>query len=201
MTDIRLSARPTLAGAVWPERQSVNARAMRAVLLALLGSGMLALSSKVAVPFLPVPMTLQSLVVLLIGASFGSRLAVATVVLYLVEGMIGLPVFTGTPERGIGLTYMVGPTGGYLLGWVATAAIVGALAERGADRAIGRLFPAMLVGNAVAFVCGFAWLAHLLGADAALRVGVLPFLPGDLVKTLLAAMLVPAVWGMLAKPR
>lgn len=201
MTDIRLPARPTLAGAVWPERQSVNARAMRAVLLALAGSGVLALASKVSVPFIPVPMTLQSLFILLIGAAFGSRLAVATVLVYLAEGALGLPVFTGTPERGIGLAYMMGPTGGYLAGWLLTAAIVGVFAERGADRSFGLLFGAMLAGNAASFACGFAWLAHLIGADAAFRLGVVPFLFGDLVKTLLAAVLLPAIWGVIAKPR
>ncbi len=201
MTDIRFPVLPTLAGAVWPEQSSLNARAMRAVLLTLIGSGLLTLSARIAVPFVPVPLTLQTLAVLLIGASFGARLGTATVLLYLVEGAIGLPVFAGTPEHGIGIAYMMGKTGGYLLGYVAAAAIVGFLAERGADRSFGKLFGAMVVAEIVIFGLGFAWLSRFIGTSAAFSFGVVPFLPGDAVKTLLAAMLVPAVWGMLAKRR
>ena len=201
MTDIRFPIRPTLAGAVWPEKQSVNARAMRAVLLALVGTGILTLSAKIAVPFVPVPMTLQSLAVLLIGAIFGARLGSATVALYLVEGAIGLPVFTGTPAHGIGLAYMAGSTGGFLAGFAVAAALVGWFAERGADHSFARLLGAMLMGEVAIFGLGYAWLAHLIGPDAALNYGVLPFIPGDIVKTVLAALLVPALWSVLAKAR
>ena len=201
MTDVRFPVRPTLAGAVWPEQSSLNARAMRAVLLTLIGSGLLTLSARIAVPFVPVPLTLQTLAVLLIGACFGARLGTATVLLYLLEGAIGLPVFAGTPEHGIGVAYMMGKTGGYLLGYVVAVAIVGFLAERGADRSFGKLFGAMALGEIAIFGLGFAWLAQFIGTGPALSFGVMPFLPGDAVKTLLAAMLVPAVWSMMTKRR
>ena len=200
MTDIRFPVRPTLAGAVWPEQASINARAMRAVLLGLAGSGLLALSAHVSVPFLPVPMTLQTLAVVLIGAAFGARLGAATVVLYLAEGAIGLPVFAGA-QVGIGFGYLMGPTGGYLVGYVLAAAIVGFFAERGADRSFVKLLGAILAAEIVTFGLGFAWLAHFIGPNAALSAGVLPFLLGDAVKIILAALLVPAVWSVMAKRR
>lgn len=201
MTDIRLSARPTLMGAVWPEQASTGARAMRAVLLAMIGSGLLALAARISVPFIPVPLTLQTLVVLLLGAVLGARLAAGTALLYLAEGAAGLPVFAGTPEHGIGLAYMMGPTGGYLVGYVIAMGLIGWFAERGADRSAARLGAAMLAGQVVIFGLGFAWLAHLIGAPSAFKFGVLPFIAGDLVKTLLAALLVPAVWRMMVKIR
>ncbi len=201
MSDLRFPVRPTLAGAVWPEQTSSGSRVARAVLLALVGSAVLALSARIAVPFWPVPMTLQTLAVLLIGAVFGTRLAVATVLLYLVEGAMGLPVLAGTPQHGIGLPYMIGPTGGYLVGYIVAAAIVGWFAERGADRSFARLLGAMAVGDVVVFVLGFAWLAHLVGRTSAFELGVVPFIAGDAIKTLLAALLVPSVWSLLAKRR
>ena len=119
---------PTLAHRLWP---ADSGRAvLRAVLLALFGSLLLWVSAKVQVPFYPVPMTFQGAVVLLIGLAYGPRLAAATLLLYLAEGAVGLPVFAGTPERGIGLAYMVGPTGGYLAGFLAAAVIAGWTAER-----------------------------------------------------------------------
>lgn len=201
MTDIRLQARPTLMGAVWPEQSSAGARTLRAILLAMIGSGILALSSRISVPFIPVPLTLQTLAVLLLGAVLGARLAAATAVLYLAEGAAGLPVFAGTPEHGIGLAYMLGSTGGYLLGYVVAMSVVGWWAERGADRSFPRLLGAMALGEIIIFGFGFAWLAHLIGVEPAFRLGVLPFIVGDTVKTVLAALVVPAVWGMMAKAR
>ena len=201
MTDVRFPVRPTLAGAVWPEQASTASRAARAVLLALVGSAVLTLSARLSVPFWPVPMTLQSLAVLLIGAGFGLRLGAATVVLYLLEGAVGLPVFAGTPMHGLGLAYMMGPTGGYLIGFLAAAALVGFCAERGADRSVPKLLGAMTLGHVVLFGFGYAWLAHLLGKDLAFTAGVEPFILGTVVKTLLAGLVVPAVWQLMAKRR
>ncbi len=199
MTDIRirLPAHPTLAGAVWPEQASPGLRLARASLLALVGSAVLALSAKLSVPFYPVPLTLQSLAVLLIGAAFGSRLGAATVALYLVEGALGLPVFAGS--TGLGLAYMAGPTGGYLVGFVLAAYAVGFFAERGADRSVPQLLGAMTLGHAILFAAGYAWLAHLIGAEKAWVAGVLPFIIGTLVKTLLGALLVPSVWRLVSR--
>ncbi len=112
-------------------------------------------------------MSLQTLAVFLIAIAFGSRLAVATLLLYLAEGAFGLPVFQGTPEKGIGLAYMVGPTGGYLLGFLAAAAIVGLAADRGFDRNPLKLFAAVLVAEAVMMAFGFGWLSTLIGAEKA----------------------------------
>ena len=201
MSDIRFPLRPTLVGAVWPEQASAGQRAARGLLVALVGSALMALSAKMSVPFYPVPVTMQSLAVLLIGAAFGSRLGTVAMVLYLVEGAFGLPVFAGTPAHGIGIAYMMGPTGGYLLGYVPAAAAVGFFAERGADRSMPRLLGAMALGHLILFATGYAWLAHLIGTEAAVAGGVTPFILGTIVKTLLGALLVPSVWSLMARRR
>ena len=131
-------------------------------------------------------MTLQTLAVLTLGALFGARLAAATVALYLGEGLIGLPVFAGAVA---GPAYVAGPTGGYLVGFLLAAALVGWLAERGWTRGWLLALAAMTLGHVVIFVAGFAWLAPALGAGKAWAVGVAPFAAATLAKTLLAAAL------------
>ncbi len=169
--------------------------------LAIVGSLILWASAKVHVPFWPVPMTLQTGAVALIAAAYGSRLGLATVVLYLLEGAIGIPVFSATPERGIGLPYMLGTTGGFLVGFAVEAFVIGWLAERGLDRNPLKLFGVMILGDAIVFVLGVAWLAwfaalasgaHGIGLAAAFSNGVVPFVLGDIVKLALAAALVSA---------
>ena len=201
-----ISPSRALATAVWPA--GVN-RAVKAVILVLAGTAILAISAKIKVPFWPVPMTLQTLAVLLIGAAYGSRLAVATVLAYIAEGMLGLPVFTNTPPAIAGPLYMLGPTAGFIMSWVLVAAIVGLATDRGWDRSPLRLGAAMLFAVAVQFVMGFAWLAwfaHLpngaagIGMATAFAGGVAPFLLGDALKVVLAALLIPASWT-LVKPR
>jgi|SRR5437763_2968715 biotin transport system substrate-specific component len=189
----QIDAVPTFIAAMWPARTSAW---LRLAVLALLGSLALTLSAKLQVPFYPVPMTMQSLVVLLIGLAFGWRLGTATVLLYLAEGLVGLPVFAGTPEKGIGLAYMVGPTGGYLVGFIFGAAFLGWLAERGWDRSPWRTALALSLGHALLFAPGVAWLAFLIGWPKAVAFGLTPFLWGSLVKTALGAALVPAAWAM-----
>lgn len=201
MTDLRVPTRPTLAGAAWPVQSSARLRAARAILLALVGSALMALSAKLSVPFYPVPMSMQSFTVVVLGAAFGARLGAASMALYLVEGAAGLPVFADTPMHGLGIAYMMGPTGGYLIGFVLAAAIVGYFAERGADRSVAQMLGAMTLGHVVLFVTGFAWLAHLIGPDRAFLGGVLPFILGSVLKILLAALLVPAVWNLMARRR
>lgn len=191
--------RNTLASTIWPAEGDLSAP-LRAVILAVVGTALLTLSAKLKVPFYPVPMTMQSLVVLVIGATYGWRLGAATVALYLVEGALGLPVFADTPERGIGLPYMLGPTGGYLVGFVLAAGVVGWLAERGWDRSVPLTFAAMAVGHAVLFAAGFAWLATLIGPDKAWTLGVVPFALATLLKTALGAVLVPALWNLVRRP-
>jgi biotin transport system substrate-specific component len=189
-----VNATPTFIGAIWPQQA---AKGFRIGALALAGSLALAASAKLQVPFYPVPMTMQSLVVLLIGVAFGWRLGVATVLVYLVEGLLGLPVFAGTPEKGIGLAYMAGPTGGYLLGFVLAAALTGWLAERGWDRSLWRTALALSLGHAALFLTGLAWLAVFVGWSRAVEFGLTPFLAGSLVKTALGVALVRAGWAML----
>jgi biotin transport system substrate-specific component len=178
-------APPTIVDALWPA--SGTSRTLRAVLLVLLGSALLIVSAKVQVPFYPVPMTLQTLVVLLLGLALGWRLAFATVLLYLAQGAIGLPVFAGTPEKGIGLAYMLGPTGGYLVGFALAAAVTGWIA--GHRRDFLALVAAALAGTATIWICGLLWLATLVGFQQAIALGLVPFLLGDLVKAALAVAL------------
>jgi biotin transport system substrate-specific component len=161
------------------------------VVTVVIGAALLALSAKVQVPFWPVPMTMQTLVVLLLGTAYGARLGVATVLLYLVEGAVGLPVFAGA---GAGPGYMAGPTAGYLVGFVAAAWLAGTLAERGWDRSLVGVTAAMALGHALVFVPGIAWLATFLGTEQALAVGLLPFIGATVLKTLLGAGLMQAAW-------
>lgn len=165
--------------------------------LVVLGTLLLTLAAKTRVVLGPVDMSLQTLAVIVIAASFGLRLAVATLLLYLVEGALGLPVFQGTPERGIGLAYMLGTTGGYLAGFVVMAAIVGWAADRGWDRDPLKLFAAAVVADAVMLAMGYGWLAAIIGSEKAWFGGVAPFLVPDLIKAALAAALVPAVWTLI----
>lgn len=164
--------------------------------LVLAGSLLLALSAKAQVP-LYVPITLQSLVVLVLAASFGARLAALTIGLYLLQGAAGLPVFAGTPEKGIGLAYMMGPTGGFLVGFLLAGLLVGWLAERGMTRNVPRAILTMALGHAVLFACGILWLSRLIGFEAAFAVGFAPFYAATAIKTALAAALLPAAhWAV-----
>ena len=171
----------------------------RNVLLAIAGSIALWVSAKVQIPFVPVPMTLQTLVVLIIGMAYGWRLGGATVALYLAQGAVGLPVFAGTPEKGIGLAYMIGPTGGFLLGFVLAAIAVGYLAERGWDRNIFTTAGAMLIGNALIYLPGLFWLSSIIGWDKSIEFGIKPFLVADLFKLVLAALFMPMIWNTVKK--
>jgi len=145
-----------------------------------------------------VPMTMQTLVVLVIGAAYGWRLGGATVALYLVEGAWGLPVFAG-PVAGIG--YMAGPTGGFLMGFLAAAMVTGLMAERGWARSLGRVLAMMAGGHAVIFVFGLAWLAPMFQFDfgRAWAAGVAPFYAATVLKTALAAALMQAGWMTVAR--
>lgn len=183
----------TLVDAVLPAR-----RAVHNVVLVLVGTALIALSARAAIPlpFSPVPVTLQTFTVLLAGLLFGSRLGALTLLVYLAEGLVGLPVFAfglGGPAA------FLGPTGGYLVGFVFAAAVAGWLAEHGWDRRRHTTFLAMLIGNLVIYLFGVAWLSHLLPLRDALVQGVLPFLPGDLAKIAMAVAAVPASWTVLRR--
>ncbi len=183
----------TLLDVLWRDRTL-----LRNIALIIAGSLLLTLSAKIKVPFYPVPMTMQTLAVMLIGFTFGWRMAGATVLFYLAQGAFGLPVFAGTPEKGIGLAYMMGPTGGYLLGFVLAAVLCGWLAERGWDRSPLRLVAAMILANGVIYALGVAWLGSVVGWDKpVLAWGMIPFLYGDLLKIVLGAGLLTAGWKLL----
>jgi biotin transport system substrate-specific component len=188
--------RRSLAAIAWPARADGFSGALRATVLVALGTALLTLSAKVNLPLPFVPMTLQTLVVLMIGAAYGSRLGTATMIAYLAEGAIGLPVFAGPVG---GLAPLVGPTAGYLFGFVAAAFITGWFAERGWDGSVTRLFVAMGLGHVAILGLGFAWLAFglHLGVEKAWLVGILPFIAASLVKNALGAALLPALRHLL----
>ncbi|MER8956272.1 biotin transporter BioY [Mesorhizobium sp. M0833] len=194
---IATTMRPLISLAL-PEKGA--ARLAGQLLLAFAGTLLLVLSAKTKVMLGPVDISMQTLAVFLIAASFGMRLGVATLLLYMAEGAMGFPVFQSTPEKGIGIAYMLGSTGGYLAGFVVMAAIVGWAADRGWDRHPIKLFNAMLVAEIVMMAMGFAWLALLIGPEKSWQFGVVPFIVGDLIKVALAASLVPAVWSLLKRP-
>lgn len=181
-----------LAAALWPNRSDGFTGALRAIVLIVAGTVLLTLSAKIKLPLPYVPMTLQTLVVLLIGAAYGWRLGVATVIAYLGEGAAGLPVFAGPVG---GLAPLVGPTAGYLFGFVAAAFITGWLSERGWDRSVPRLFVAMGMGHIIILAAGFGWLAFgvRLGVEKAWLVGVVPFIAASVIKNSLGAVLIPAM--------
>jgi len=165
----------------------------------LFGVCLLTLSAKIKVPFWPVPMTMQTLVVLMLGMTYGSRMAAGTVLAYLLAGAAGFPVLAGTPERGIGLAYMMGPTGGFLIGFLISAWLVGFLAERGFDRSLWLCAIAMLAGHAIISLSGVVWLAALLGTAKAIQVGFVPFLASSVLKTALGAVAMPLIWRIVER--
>ena len=192
----------TLAQILWPVqvRQNNFRGAARAAALAFGGAAALFASAKIQIPFYPVPQTLQTMLVLLIGMAFGAKLGAASVILYLAAGAGGLPVFAGTPEKGIGLAYMAGPTGGYLAGFILAAAACGALAQAGWGKRLWTTAAAMILGNLIIYVCGVLWLGAVVGWDKpVLEWGVYPFLPGDAAKIVFAALALPPVCRAAAK--
>lgn len=193
-TTIALHPSPTLAAALWPRRHIVRNGS-----LALAGTLLLALSAKLQIPFWPIPMTMQTYVVLVLAMTYGWRLGGATMLLYLAEGALGLPVFAGTPEKGIGLAYMMGPTGGYLAGFVLATLAAGKLAERGWDRDWIRTGAAMLLGHALVFAAGVAWLATLVGYENAIALGFTPFVAATLAKVVLGLVTMPLAWLLVRK--
>jgi len=148
---------------------------------------------KIPLPFTPVPLTGQTFAVLLVGAALGAKRGFSSLGLYLVLGALGLPFFAGGQS---GLTYMVGPTLGYLVGFALAAYVVGLLAERGLERSIRTSILPFLAGTAIIYICGAGWLAVLFGAEKALALGVLPFLVGDAIKLLLAGAALPTAWKL-----
>ena len=156
------------------------------IFIALLGSILLAISSKVKIPFYPVPMTMQTLVVLLIGICFGWKLGIATVSLYLFEGIIGLPVFSGTPEKGVGLAYFMGPTMGYLIGFILAGYLAGRFIY---DNNYFLNFLKLTFAISFIYIFGMLWLGTLIGWDKPIfELGAKPFLLAEVLKILIATI-------------
>ena len=161
-----------------------QSKLLKCVFLALIGSIVLAVSSKIKIPFYPVPMTMQTFVVLIIGIGFGWKLGLATISLYLFEGLIGLPVFSGTPEKGIGFIYFTGPTMGYLLGFLVAVFISGKFIY---DNNLLKNFLKLLLATSFIYILGITWLGNLIGWDKPVfQLGAQPFLLAELLKILIA---------------
>ena len=176
------------------------------IFFALLGTVLLAVSSKINIPFYPVPMTMQTLVVLLIGVIFGCKLGVDTICLYLFEGIIGLPVFAGTPEKGIGLSYFTGPTMGYLIGFIPAVFFSGILKVHLKHSLIYRLtlnFALFVFSVSFIYIFGLIWLLNFVPVDKLWALGVMPFLPAEVLKVSILAIAVTIInkdnlsWGSL----
>ena len=168
-----------------------QSKLLKYVFLALIGSIILAVSSKIKIPFYPVPMTMQTFVVLMIGIVFGWKLGLATVSLYLFEGIIGLPVFSGTPEKGLGLVYFTGPTMGYLLGFLVAVYISG---KFNYDSNIIKNFFKLLLATSFIYILGMTWLGNLIGWDKPIfQLGAQPFLLAELFKILIVTFAISQI--------
>ena len=157
-----------------------NQKVIKYLLTIFLGSLLLTISAKIKIPFYPVPMTMQTFVVVLMGVTFGWKIGVATISLYLLEGIIGFPVFAGTPEKGLGLAYFMGPTMGYLIGFLFAAFLAGYLDLK---TNIFLIFLKLILSVSIIYILGILWLGHLIGWDKPLlELGLMPFLLAELFK-------------------
>ena len=157
-----------------------NQKVIKYLLTIFLGSLLLTISAKIKIPFYPVPMTMQTFVVVLMGVTFGWKIGVATISLYLLQGIIGFPVFAGTPEKGLGLIYFIGPTMGYLIGFLFAAFLAGYLNLK---TNIFLIFLKLILSVSIIYILGILWLGHLIGWDKPLlELGVMPFLLAELFK-------------------
>ena len=190
--------RSTLIAAIWPAEERFGW--LRAVCLVVVGSFLMALASKLSLPIGPVAISMQTFAVLVIGMAYGARLAGATVLVYLLEGLAGLPVFA---EPLAGPAVFAGPTAGYLIGFLFAAVAVGWLAERGWDRRLPTLIAALLIGIVLIYVPGLLWLGIVFMPDlqSTLVVGLTPFLVGDALKLILAAIVLPTAWHLVGRRR
>jgi biotin transport system substrate-specific component len=182
---------PTLLNRTLPRLD----RRLRDILLVISGSLIVAGLAQVRIqlPFTPVPITGQTFAVLLVGATLGSRRGATSLVLYLLLGLLGLPFFAGGAR---GYHVLLGPTGGYLVGFILAAFLVGLLAARGMDRRVPSALLAFLAGEAIIYLFGVAWLSFYLGLQHAITAGFLPFIIGDAIKLAAAGLVLPAAWAL-----
>jgi len=172
-------------------KQNTHSQIIKSIIIIFLGSLILAISAKIKIPFYPVPMTMQTFVVLLFGMSFGYKIGLATVLLYLVEGIIGLPVFSNSPERGVGLVYFTGPTMGYLIGFL-SACFLASFIKKKENYLI--IFLKLILAVSTIYFLGLLWLGMLIGWDKPLlEFGVVPFLPAEILKISLLTILAKKV--------
>ena len=168
-------------------KQNTQAQLIKSLMIIFVGSIILAISAKVKIPFYPVPMTMQTFIVLFIGMSFGYKIALATVTLYLVEGILGLPVFSNSPERGVGLVYFTGPTMGYLIGFL-SACFLASLIKIDDNYLI--ILLKLIISVSTIYLLGILWLGTLIGWDKPIiELGVMPFLFAEITKILLLTAL------------
>jgi biotin transport system substrate-specific component len=170
-------------------KDDIGSRLLFGLAAVVIGSLLLTASARTQIPFWPVPMTMQTLAVIVIGMTLGSRLGFIVVTAYVLEGLMGLPVFANTPARGTGLAYLMGPTGGYLVGFCVAAYVAGWLAERGFGRDLFKASLVNIIGTLIILTFGYAWLAHLIGPVKAYVAGISPFLLSSVVKIGLGAVL------------
>ncbi len=164
---------------------------IKLILLSLVGSILITVSAKIKIPFYPVPMTMQTFVILLIGITFGYKIGLATVSLYLLEGIVGLPVFSNSPEKGIGLAYFVGPTMGYLIGFLVAVYFAGLFKY---DKGLINTFLKLIFSVSFIYILGLIWLGTLIGWDKPIfKLGAQPFLLAELFKILLLMFLTPTL--------
>ena len=189
----------TIASLIWPNRSSsLDMRIIRGVILAIIGSFVVAALAQISVPLWPVPITGQTFGVLIVGRALGSKLGMLSLTLYMLEGICGLPVFANFSS---GPGVIVGPTGGYIIGFIFAAGAIGYLAERKWDRSILSTALAMLIGNIILYIPGLIWLGLFFAGlgkpdplEASIVAGLFPFLIGDVLKLALAALLFPTAW-------
>lgn len=177
-------------------------RLAKQAVLVLVGIAALAIFAKIKVPMYPVPITMGTFALLTIGAAYGPRLGMATIIGYMLVGALGFDVFAGSSAEASGLTYMMGGTGGYLVGYILATLALGMAARAGWDRSVGKMALAMLIGNALIYIPGLIWLGQLYGWDQPILAwGLTPFLIGDALKLALAAVLVPGLWKLIGNTR
>ena len=181
-------------------KQNSQTKIFKSLIVIFLGSLLLTLSAKVKIPFYPVPMTMQTFVVLFLGISFGYKVGLATIGLYLVEGIIGLPVFSNSPEKGVGLVYFTGPTMGYLIGFLPAVFLTGYLKlddwmkkENGSVKVFFINLIKLFISVSTIYFLGLYWLSNLIGFEKAMLFGLKPFWLAELFKLLLLAFLIPII--------
>ena len=194
-------AKNSVLAEVFGANEGTNLRIKQAALV-VAGILMLAIAAKIKVPMWPVPITMGTFAVLTIGAAYGPRLGLTTIMGYMIIGALGFDVFAGSSAEKFGMEYMMGGTGGYLVGYVLATLALGSLARRGWDKSIGLMAASMLIGTVLIYIPGLLWLGNLYGWDQPILAwGLTPFLIGDAIKLALAALMVPAIWKAIGNAR